>query len=124
MARRTKQITIETGRDKGKRFEITEMSAFDAEMFMMRIMSLTGSDGGGSFLSGGLNISGLLAHLNHKDGAELYDSLLSCVKIIPGANDSIKRDIDKEDIEEFTTLFKLRTEALSIITGFTVPDGQ
>lgn len=120
MARKTKIVTIETGRDAGKRFEITEPSAFEAEMFIMKLTALSNEEG--SFLDGSLNINSLTNKLSTKEGEALYNSLLQCVKIIPGSNSNIKRNIDREDVEDYLTLFKLRMEALNLITGFTLPD--
>lgn len=51
MARKNKRVTIETGRDKGKEFSITEMPVLKADRWAMRaIFSLT---------KAGVNIEGL-----------------------------------------------------------------
>lgn len=107
MARKTKIITIETGADAGKTFEITMPDAFRGEDLFMRIMSLC---------AGTKNNNSLLQKLMATDeGRSILNSMLDFIKIVmPIAT----RKIDKEDIELPQTLLRLRTEALGMLMDF------
>ncbi|XKM12660.1 hypothetical protein RCS94_06435 [Orbaceae bacterium ac157xtp] len=110
MTRKTKIITIETGRDAGKKFEITEPDAFTGEDIFLKLMSLCSVTG---------KVDQMVKQLTTTDeGRSVWKSLINLVKIIPSENSSLTRSIDKQDIEDFNTLIKLRTEALTLIMDF------
>ena len=128
MARKTLQYTVqEEGRDRGKVFLLTEMSASRAESWASRaILALMA---GGVELPDGferLGMAGIaelgvraLAKLNWADAKPLLDEMMSCVQILPNpAKPNIVRALIDEDIEEVATLVKLRMELWSLHVGF------
>ncbi|RKS84670.1 hypothetical protein DES39_1882 [Orbus hercynius] len=115
MARATKLITIntETGRDKGKVFLVTEPNAFIGERMFNQAFSLCGED---------VTPQSLMMKTATAEGRELWESLLYLVKYVPNPNDiSTAREIDQrgDDIEDISTVIRLRGEALSMIVNFT-----
>lgn len=127
MARKTKRVPIKTGRDQDKIFLVTEMPVTQADRWAMRaIFSLT---------KAGVDIEGLNANngmlemakvatsaiqgLSTEEGMELLNELLECVQIIPKGGEAREVEWDDE-VEEFTTLFTLRKEALFLHIDFLV----
>lgn len=111
MTRQTKTITIESGRDIGKKFEITEPDAFTGEAIFLKLMSIC---------AGAKNSDQMIKALTSNDaGREVWNSLINFVKIIPSESSRVTRPIDNQDIESPSTLIKLKTEALELITAFT-----
>lgn len=147
MARRTKVVRIETeGRDRGKQFLITEMSAARAEDWAARLLiTLARSEDGKKFLmtlgQSGLDWSGVeqlglagvayvgigaIGGIYWAEARELMGELMSCVSVMP---DSRKSDFtralvdsggDGDDIEEVATRARLKMEALELHTGFSI----
>jgi hypothetical protein len=128
MARKTLQYTVqEEGRDRGKVFLLTEMSASQAESWAARaILALMA---GGVDLPEGferLGMAGIaelglraLAKLRWQDAKPLLDEMMSCVQILPNpAKPNIVRALIEEDIEEVQTLVKLRMEIWGLHVGF------
>lgn len=142
MARRTAPVTINDpkSRDNGKTFRITELSAFDAEWWGMRALLALANAGArlpdGALESGmagvqatlpGLIIQGIrsLAGLRAEDARPLLDEMLGCVDFkSPGAHDVYisLRGAGMTQIEEVSTLLKLRAEALQLHLGFSLAD--
>ena len=128
MARKTSLYTVtDDGRDKGKTFLITEMSAAAAERWAMRAlhcMARSGVDIPEDAMYGGIAtvaIIGLRGMLSapFDEVTELLDEMMTCVKITadkapPG------RMITEDDIEEPLTRLRLRDEVLSLHTGFSI----
>ena len=114
MARKETTFVAETGRDLGKQFLITEMSASQAENWAFQVILAVGN--AGIEIPEGLasqGMSGLMAigYMNLLkipfDAAKpLLDEMMNCVQIIPSAN--IKRKLVEEDIEEVGTRLQLR----------------
>ncbi|MDS7935669.1 hypothetical protein RMB03_17390 [Acinetobacter sp. V91_7] len=127
MARKTKRVPIKTGRDKDKTFLVTEMSVTQADRWAMRaIFSLTkaGVDIEGLNASNGMLemakvATSAIQGLSTEEGMELLNELLECVQIIPKGGDAREVEWDDE-VEEFTTLFTLRKEALFLHIDFLV----
>lgn len=125
MARKTKDITIESGRDAGKSFRITEMPILQADKWAQRALfaiARAGVDTNSININGGMLEMAKLAldvvgKIDPEVGGDLLDELLSCVQIIPtgGVPRSLVMDSDIEDIK---TLFVLRKEVLALHIDF------
>ncbi|HHK5577000.1 TPA: hypothetical protein ACQUH6_001809 [Neisseria polysaccharea] len=126
MALKTKQITIEHGRDKGRVFLITEMSAAHADNWAMR--ALIALANGGADLGGISPQQGMigmarvaleaLGRLKADDAIPLLNELLDCVQIIPESGRPRPLNMDFNDVEDFTTLWRLRKEVFALHTDF------
>lgn len=149
MARKTKTITLESGRDKGKSFLITEMPVTRADKWantallaMLRggvdvggvnfglIADTLGSSDapkidpmGGMLELARVSIAGL-GNVTEVVGQELLDQLIhDCVKVIPsGGNPRDLLSIDDE-IEDLKTLWVLRKESFLLHIDF-LADGS
>lgn len=126
--RKTKNITIdEDNRDHGKIFLLTEMPALDAERWATRAflaLSRSGVDIGDidpSTGMAGIAILGIkaLAGVHHDEAFFLMDEMFRCIQIV---EQSITRRPTADDIEEVSTLFRLRKEVFSLHTGFSLSD--
>lgn len=125
MARKTKEIVIESGRDEGKTFKLTELDAESAEkLFFKAVNIITGALG----KSGGtpvvdLKAAALAAAGNMDIDAirELTDVLLDkCVVYIDAEGRPQK--VNKAGIEDVTTRVKLRWEAAALHIDFLQED--
>ena len=124
MARKETTFVAETGRDLGKKFLITEMSASQAENWAFQVILAIGN--AGIEIPEGLasqGMSGLMAigYMNlikiPFDAAKpLLDEMMNCVQIIPSAN--IKRKLVEEDIEEVGTRLQLRKSVWNLHMDF------
>ena len=130
--RREQVVRIERdGRDAGKEFLLTEMSAIRAEKWAMRAMlalSRSRPDVPPEVVTGGLAALvtfglRMLSGLQFAEAEPLMDEmLLACVKRIPDPNrPKVRRDLTEDDIEEISTLVRVRAELLSLHTGFSLP---
>ena len=126
MALKTKQITIEHGRDKGRVFLITEMSAAHADNWAMRAL-IALANGGVDLgdLSPQQGMMGMvrvaldaLGRLKADDAIPLLNELLDCVQIIPEGGRPRPLNMDFNDVEDFTTLWRLRKEVFALHTDF------
>lgn len=131
MARRTVTITIDApGRDQGRTFEITELSAMRAEKWARRALCALAKSGveipddiAAAGLAG-IAAMGIRA-LSGIETAEmdaLMDEMLGCIAVIPDPSKPfVKRPIRTEDdIEEVLTLLRLREEVLSLHLNFSI----
>nr|DAS78639.1 MAG TPA: tail assembly chaperone protein [Caudoviricetes sp.] len=126
MALKTKQITIEHGRDKGRVFLITEMSAAHADNWAMRALIALANGGvdlgGLSPQQGMMGMAGValdaLGRLKADDAIPLLNELLDCVQIIPEGGQPRPLNMDFNDVEDFTTLWRLRKEVFALHTDF------
>lgn len=133
MARRVKEVMItQEGRDKGKLFLLTEMSAADAEDWAARgllALAHSGQDLGDLSNLGmqGIAILGIqaLAKLKYDELKPLMDDMWKCVQIIPdpSGNRAMARALVDNDIEEIATRIQLRAEVINLHTGFSNPAG-
>lgn len=128
MARRTLTLTIkDKGRDKGKKFLLTELSASDAEKWAMRAFTALAKSGvtipddiAGSGLIG-IAMMGMkaLGGLAFEDLEPLLDTMMSCVQFVPEGHDNLARSLFSEDIEELKSRLTIRTEVFKLHTeGF------
>lgn len=109
--REYKIIEIDKGRDIGKRFEITEPDAFTGESLFIRLIGACGNI---------KSTDGMIKSLmSTDDGRIIWNELINFVKIFPSENSEVSRKLIKEDIEDYQTLIKLRTESLNLILNFT-----
>lgn len=126
MALKTKQITIENGRDKGRVFLITEMSAAHADNWAMRALIALANGGVDlgdlSPQQGMMGMAGValdaLGRLKADDAIPLLNELLGCVQIIPEGGRPRPLNMDFNDVEDFTTLWRLRKEVFALHTDF------
>jgi hypothetical protein len=125
MARKQITLTIGAeGRDKGKVFILTELSAYDAEEWAGRALF--------SLMNAGVEIpdniaeAGLagvaamgmkaIANLPFDSAKPLLDKMMDCVQIQPSPN--VTRELMSGDIEEVATLFTLRKKTLGLHLDF------
>ena len=124
MARKETTFIADTGRDTGKQFIITEMSASQAESWAFRVILAVGN--AGIEIPEGLasqGMAGLMAigYMNLLkipfDAAKpLLDDMMGCVQIVPSS--SIRRALIEEDIEEVVTRLQLRKAVWSLHIDF------
>ena len=124
--RKTKDVTIEAeGRDKGKTFRLTEMSAAQAEKWAVRAFQGLAKSGVAlpdDFESAGLaGIAVLgfqaLGGMDYSLVEPLMDEMMGCVQIKEPA---LVRALIGDDIEEIRTRLLLRAEVFELITGFSL----
>ena len=66
-----------------------------------------------------------ISGINFYEAEPLLDEMLDCVEIIPDKNNrNFKRSDIQTDIEEVSTLFKLRSEVFNLHTNFLKPGVQ
>lgn len=132
--RKIERITITAeGRDKDKVFELTELSAAQAEWWALRAFRLLAKSGVDVGDNEGLGMQGLvvqglssLAKIDPEDVKPLLDEMWTCVRMVPDPhrNPSLVRVLMEEDIEEVMTLISLRAEVFTLHTGFSIPGVQ
>jgi len=133
MARKELKYTVvDEGRDKGKTFLITEMSADRAERWAVRVFLLLARNGfavpDGAASGGLVALAGLLTNALHHLGAipfediePLLGEMFACVQIIPDVKRSeVVRYLVEDDIEEIATRLKLRGEIIKLHVGFSL----
>lgn len=125
MARKQITLTIGAeGRDKGKVFILTELSAYEAEEWAGRALF--------SLMNAGVEIpdniaeAGLagvaamgmkaIAKLPFESAKPLLDKMMDCVQIQPSPN--VTRELMSGDVEEVATLFALRKKVLGLHLDF------
>jgi len=136
MARKTRLYVVPDdrdgvpNRDTGKAFRITEMSAFDAEVWAQRAMLAMAQSGvlinedvirAGLGAVAAVGMRALLT-MGFDDAKPLLDEMMTCVEFIPDRSRAdVSRVPDREDIEEVSTLLALRSEVIELHTGFSIP---
>ena len=120
--RRTETVEITEGRDAGKKYQITEMSAEAAEWWAFRaLQAIAGADAE-------LNLQAPLADMAaqgikalakvHPDQAKpLLDEMMGCVQILVPATQK-QRPLLDGDIEDVKTRFMLRKAVVELHLGF------
>lgn len=128
MARKTKTVTIDSGRDAGKTFLIKEMPLLQADRWAQQALFALAKSGietqdfdvDEGMLGMAKVALNAIGHIDPLVGNELMDELLSCVQIVPSGG--VARDVvfydEASDIEDIKTLFTLRKEALLIHLDF------
>ena len=114
MARKESTFVADAGRDKGKQFHITEMSASQAESWAFRVILAIGN--AGIEIPDGLAAQGMaglmavgymnLLKIPFEAAKPLLDEMMGCVQIAPSPN--VKRPLIEDDIEEVKTRLSLR----------------
>lgn len=132
MARKTAQWTVtDEGRDKGKVFLLTEMSAARAEAWATRaLLALMGADASIPENDAELGAAGLaelglrsISRLKWEVAEPLLEEMLTCVQIIPNpAKPQVVRALVENDIEEIMTRVKLRIEVWKLHMDFLEAD--
>jgi len=128
--RKETYVTIDTeGRDQGKVYKITEMSAERAEWWGTRFMlalARGGVDLPANFLDLGLEgfaVVGIraLAGMSPADAKPLLDEMMSCIVMVPDpARPAVIRALIESDIEEIGTRLRLRDEVIALHTNFSI----
>jgi hypothetical protein len=126
--RKVAQYTVtDEGRDKGKVFSITEMSASRAEAWATRVLlALMGSNADLPENFDELGMAGLaelglksIGGLKWEVAEPLLAEMMECVQIIPNpAKPNVIRPLIEDDIEEVLTRFKLRIEVWKLHVDF------
>jgi len=127
MARKTVVFTATDGRDEGKQFFLTELSATEiedwaAEAFFLLINSgVELPEDVEQMGIAGLMKCGLetLGKVPYKDAKPLLNKMFECVQIMPDKkNPDVLRFLIESDIEEVQTRLKLRKTIWDLHTGF------
>lgn len=131
MARRTETVEIKEGRDAGKKFLITEMSAEAAEWWAFRALQAIASadvdigdmmkrDEQGQLQAplSELAAKGLkaIAGIPPASSKPLLDEMMACVSMLVPAGGS--RPLLANDIEDVMTRFNLRKAVVELHLGF------
>jgi hypothetical protein len=122
--RKTADITITAeGRDQGRQFRITELSASAAEDWAIRAFMAIAKGGmeipdGVPASIAGIAILGFkaLAGMDVATAKPLLDEMMGCVQVITSSG-AVRRPME-EDIEEVATRLQLRKEVFEVHTGF------
>ena len=122
------EIKIEAGRDAGKVFKIEEMPAVQMDRWVTRALCMLGRSGSGISAIGGSTMEELLqafSKLDFKDSEPLLNELLACCSFKKdGTLVKMEGSMVDSVIEDWTTIFKLRIEALKLNLGFLEEGGD
>ena len=122
------EIKIEAGRDAGKVFKIEEMPAVQMDRWVTRALCMLGRSGSGISAIGGSTMEELLqafSKLDFKDSEPLLYELLACCSFKKdGTLVKMEGSMVDSVIEDWTTIFKLRIEALKLNLGFLEEGGD
>lgn len=137
--RNTKTVVItQDGRDKGKRFLLTEKSAWDTERWAIRALQVAvragvempeGMDRGGAqalYAIAGTAALRIMAMGDVNEALALVSELHDCIQIVrdPSRPEAATFPIMVEtDIEEISTLVELQREVVMLHVGF-LPQGS
>lgn len=124
MSLKTKTVTIEKGRDKGKKFEITEMPVAKIDNWAMRVLlALAGA--GVEVAEANEGMMGLakvafaaLGKIPPAIAIPLMDELLECVQFIPAGGSPRPLDLELGDVQDFTSIWILRKEVFNLHIDF------
>lgn len=130
MARKESTFIADAGRDAGKQFLITEMSASQAENWAFRVILAIGNSG--IEIPEGLAMQGMaglmaigymnLLKIPFESAKPLLDEMMGCVQIMPSNN--VKRHLIEEDIEEVATRLQLRKAIWGLHMDFFLDESQ
>jgi hypothetical protein len=136
--RKTENFVATEGRDKGKRFLITEMPALKAERWAIRaLMALAHSgveipdDAKGAGMAA-LAHAGLKAlhSLSFEEVKPLLDEMWSCVQAMPNpqypeiVRPLVMNEAEGDDLEELSTIWTLRERVFRLHTDFFLKGNQ
>lgn len=136
MARKVKTYVVpanadgKDNRDAGKAFRITEMSAFDAEVWAQRALLAMAQSGvpideevirAGLGAVAAVGMRALLT-MGFEDARPLLDEMMRCVVFIPDRSKAdVTLPLDDLIVEELSTILALRSEVVELHTGFSIP---
>lgn len=140
--RKTAIYTAQSGRDKGKAFQLTEMPARQAHKWATRALFAVmnaglevpeeyadaGFAGLAAIASSGdkellVMLIKTLGRVNIEQAEPLLEELLGCVQIIPEpSKPNVVRALFDQDLEEVATIFALQKEVLVLHMGFSTAD--
>jgi len=125
----------ENNRDHGKHFKVTEMSAWDLEKWArdaLIVLARSGVDigdvapeeGFAGIMRAGTRAD-VLMQLKGEDLEPLMDRMLLCVQFISDPkHPDFLQPLKPEDIEELSTIMRLRTEVMRLHQNFSLPGAQ
>lgn len=130
MARKESTFAADFGRDAGKQFHITEMSASQAENWAFKVVLAIGNAGieipdnlAAQGMAGLLAVGYLnLLKIPFEAAKPLMDEMMGCVQIVPSPN--VKRPLIEDDIEEVKTRLAIRKAVWELHTDFFTEDAQ
>ena len=130
MAKKEASFIADIGRDSGKEFHITEMSATKAENWAIKAILAVGNAGveiPENLASQGM--AGLLAvgYMNllkipFDSAKPLLDEMMDCVQFVPSP--SIRRPLIEDDIEEVRTRLLLRKAIWNLHLDFFLSESK
>ena len=120
--RRTETVEIAEGRDAGKKYQITEMSAEAAEWWAFRaLQAIAGADAELNLQAplADMAAQGIkaLAKVHPEQARPLLDEMMGCVQILVPATHKPRPLLDG-DIEDVKTRFMLRKAVVELHLGF------
>jgi hypothetical protein len=123
MSRKTAFVTINEGRDKGKKYKITEWPCVQVEHWILRAVFGLGEVGvelpPDILLLGAAPImyaiGTQITKLPSALGVQLADELMQNVEMV---EDKVTRSLVDNDIEDVGTRFQLKKEVLKLTFGF------
>ena len=120
--RRTETVEIAEGRDAGKKYQITEMSAEAAEWWAFRaLQAIAGADAELNLQAplSDMAAQGIkaLAKVHPEQARPLLDEMMGCVQILVPATQKPRPLLDG-DIEDVKTRFMLRKAVVELHLGF------
>ena len=120
--RRTEIVEIAEGRDAGKKYQITEMSAEAAEWWAFRaLQAIAGADAELNLQAplADMAAQGIkaLAKVHPEQARPLLDEMMGCVQILVPATQKPRPLLDG-DIEDVKTRFMLRKAVMELHLGF------
>lgn len=122
--RREKEITIDEGDDKGKKFKITAMSAFQMDKWVNKALGAIGkeTDENVFIYFFNLGIGGIIDAISKAEEpqkSELLAELLECCSFEKDGNFVVlKGNVSEGIIEDWKTYTRLRVEALNVNFDF------
>lgn len=140
MARKVQEFTIPSmegsdGRDTGKTFVITEMSATQGEKWAIRALLALARNGADvppevlklGFAGVAPYLINLVGAIRWEDAEPLLDEMLACVQfkaVVDSKGTPYLRKLVEADIEEIETLTLLRKEVVKLHKGFLIAAGR
>ena len=142
MPLKTKTVVIkgaQNNRDNNKIFLLTELDAYAAEWWALRVLfalgranpkfsemfDITGGMGALANAAGAQELAKALVSINPLDIKPMLDEMLHCVQIVRDPkHPEFASSLLPGDIEEVTTLLKLRSEVFYLHVGFSIPGGM
>ena len=126
MARKEVEIKIEDGRDAGKVFNVKEMPAMQMDKWVTRALLVLGKAGMNISVLNAMDIEKILSALSKADYEEtesLLKEMLECCSFQKdGVSVVMKESMVDSVIEDWTTVFRLRVEAIKLNLGFLEQD--